>query len=55
MVGDADIPSRVKGKLLRLAPPTIKTETKTFSESIWILDTAHSSLVFATSAQIPSD
>lgn len=28
-VGHADVPSRMKDKLLHLVPPTIKTETKT--------------------------
>lgn len=47
------IHSKVKNKLLNLAPPTTKKDAQ---DSVgWILETVHSSLGYVTLAQIPSD
>jgi hypothetical protein len=50
-----DIPSKMKDKLLHLAPPTTKKEAQLFCGSIWFLETALSSLGCVTQAHLPSD
>lgn len=58
-IGHADIPSKMKGKLLRLNLP-YQEGSRTWSGPVWILETAPSSLGCITSlcitpALLPSD
>ena len=45
----------MKDNLLHLAPPTNKKRSTKFSGSIWILETAHCSLVCVSQAHWPND